>query len=129
MTLRNLERAIESGLRLALGYEVATFIRTEAELAAIAAYNPFEPAAVEAATSFNIAFLKYDLDESRQQKLMALRTEIDDFHAHDREVYWLCQTGQSDSTFSNAVLEKSLGIRSTLRGVKTVRQIAEKYTH
>ena len=78
-------------------------------------------------TSFNIAFLKYDLDEGRQQKLMALRTEIDDFHAHDREVYWLCRTRQSDSTFSNAVLEKSLGIRSTLRGVKTVRQIIEKY--
>ena len=48
----NLERAIESGLRLALGYEVATFIRTEAELAAIAAYSPFEPAAIEAADFF-----------------------------------------------------------------------------
>jgi uncharacterized protein (DUF1697 family) len=36
-----LEREIEKGLREALGYAVATFIRTGTELAAIANYKPF----------------------------------------------------------------------------------------
>ena len=41
---RTLEKKIEQQLRAALGYEVATFIRTTAELAAIAQYQPFPPA-------------------------------------------------------------------------------------
>jgi uncharacterized protein (DUF1697 family) len=124
---RSLEKKIEKRLREALGYEVATFIRTEAELAEIANYKPFRQSDLEAAAAFNIAFLTNPLDDPSKQKLMALRTEIDDFHAHGREIYWLCRKKQSESTFSNAVLEKALGIKSTLRGVSTVRKMAEKY--
>src|SRR4051794_680361 len=36
-----LERQIEDRLRQTLGYEVATFLRTASELAAIAAHRPF----------------------------------------------------------------------------------------
>ena len=38
---RSLEKKIEKRLREALGYDVATFIRTDAELAEIADYKPF----------------------------------------------------------------------------------------
>ncbi|MBQ0934335.1 hypothetical protein [Ideonella paludis] len=44
-----------------------------------------------------------------------LKTDIDDFVLGEREVYWLCQTKQSQSKFSNAVLERKLKARSTLR--------------
>ncbi len=37
----SLERRIEDHLRKALGYEVKTFVRTDAEVAAIAKYKPF----------------------------------------------------------------------------------------
>ncbi len=40
---------------------------------------------------------------------MALKTDIDDFHVQGREVYWLCRRKQSESTFSNAMLEKAIG--------------------
>ena len=40
-----LETRIAAALHAALGYEVATFIRTEAELSGIAEYQPFPPAA------------------------------------------------------------------------------------
>jgi uncharacterized protein (DUF1697 family) len=59
--------------------------------------------------------------------VLALTTEIDDFRVHGREIYWLCQKKQSESTFSNTVLEKTVGRRSTLRGANTVRKMAEKY--
>src|SRR3712207_154861 len=39
-----LEQRIEAHLHQALGYEVATFIRTDSELAAVARYQPFEQA-------------------------------------------------------------------------------------
>ncbi|HLE29937.1 MAG TPA: hypothetical protein VI793_17555, partial [Anaerolineales bacterium] len=74
------------------------------------------------------AFLADKLDDKLKQKLMALRTDIDDFHVHEREIYWLCRKKQSESTFSNAVLEKTLGRQSTLRGANTIKKIAAKYS-
>ena len=96
-------------------------------MADIANYQPFRPSELEAAVALNIAFLADPLDGESKQKLMALRTDIDDFHAHGREIYWLCRRKQSESTFSNAVLEKTLGRPSTLRGANTIKQIAAKY--
>lgn len=123
-----LEKRIEKQLREELGYEVATFIRTASKLADIAKYRPFPKPAIDKALALNIAFLKDSLDEQSKQKLMGLRTDIDDFHVHEREIYWLCLKKQSDSTFSNALLEKTLGRQSTLRGVNTIKKMAEKYT-
>ena len=122
-----LENKIEKLLREALGYEAATFIRTESELAEISKYRPFSQAAMDKAAALNVAFLKDPLDGQSKQKLMTLRTDIDDFHVHGREMYWSCQKHQSDSTFSNGLLEKTLGIQSTLRGINTIRKIAAKY--
>ena len=51
---------------------------------------------------------------------MALRTKIDDFAVNEREVYWLCHQRQSESTFSNVLLEKTIGQAATLRGVNTL---------
>jgi uncharacterized protein (DUF1697 family) len=124
---RALEKKIEQHLHAALGYEVATFIRTAAELSAIAQYQPFSPSALNNAQALNVAFLAEALDAASQKKLMALKTDIDDFHVQGREVYWLCRRKQSESTFSNAVLEKAIGQPSTLRGVSTIQKMAAKY--
>lgn len=122
-----LEKKIEDKLQEALGYEVPTFIRTDTELSEISKYQPFPQSQMDTATAFNIFFLANTLDESSKQKLMTLQTEIDDLHIHGREIYWLCRKRQSDSKVSNAVIEKKLGIKSTLRGVNTVNKLAEKY--
>jgi uncharacterized protein (DUF1697 family) len=42
-----LEQLIERALHVALGYEVATFLRTDAEVALVAAYAPFPELAFE----------------------------------------------------------------------------------
>lgn len=126
--VKSLEKKIENKLQEALGYEVATFIRTDAELAEIAKYKSFPQLQLDAAMALNIGFLAEPLDDSSKQKLMSLRTDIDDFHFHKREIYWLCRKKQSDSKISNAVIEKTLGMKTTLRGVNTVNKMAEKYT-
>ena|ERR1700690_2287123 len=123
----NLEKQIEVKLRDSLHYDVATFIRTDAELKAITDYKPFPQSQLDAATAFNIAFLKGPPDAASKNKVMSLRTAIDDFQIHGRELFWLCQKKQSESTFSNAVLEKMLRKPSTLRGGETVKKIAAKY--
>ena len=123
-----LENKIEAKLKEALGYEVSTFIRTDTELADIAKYQPFKKSELDAAAVLNIAFLSDPLDEPSVKKLMTLKTDIDNFHVHGCEMYWLCRKKQSESTFSNAVFEKTLGIRSTLRGANTIQKMAEKYS-
>lgn len=124
---RSLEKKIEEHLRGALGYEVATFIRTDAELAAIAQYQPFSAALLKMAQALNVAFLADPLDAVSQKRLLALKTDIDDFHVHGREVYWLCRKKQSESTFSNVVLEKTIGRSATFRGINTIQKMAAKY--
>ena len=126
--VHTLERRIEGHLQAALGYEVATFVRSADELAEIVSYEPF-PAAERAAegTSLYVAFLREPPSEEAQAKLMAFRTDVDDFHVRGREVYWLCRTRLSDSTFSGALLEKTLKMPATMRNLTTVRKLAAKY--
>ena len=120
-----LVRSVESKLREALGYEVVTFIRTPAELAEIANYKPFPKGQLDQAAALNIAFLVEPLDGDLKRKVMAFRTDIDDFHVHGREIYWLCLKKQSESTFSNVLLEKTLRIRATFRGANTIKKIVD----
>lgn len=124
---RELEKQIEARLRETLGYEVATFIRTTAEIAKIAGYTPFDETKLQAAQALNVAFLAEPLSDDAQKALQSLSTEIDEFHAHGREVYWLCKKKQSESTFSNTVFERKLKVQTTFRGWKTVLKLAEKY--
>jgi uncharacterized protein (DUF1697 family) len=124
-----IERAIEKMLRAALGYEVATFIRTCDELQKVAAHTAFGAAAIKSATAFNVAFLAQPPNAKTTKALMALTTRLDDFHVDGREIYWLSKAKQSESKISNVVFEKTMGCRSTVRGINTVRKMAEKYGH
>ena len=124
---QTLETKIEAVLSEALAYKVDTFIRTDAELAAIAAYQPFPQAAIESTSTHAIGFMAAESSEDGLQRLLALRSATDDFQVHGRELYWLSHHKQSQSVISGAVIEKALKGRTTLRGVNTVRQMAEKY--
>ena len=123
-----LERRIEARLQESLGYEVKTFVRTDAEIAAIARYQPFTDALMKTAVALNVAFLAEPPSaEARQILLDRFTTEIDDFHVHGREIYWLCRNKQSESEFSNAVMEKALKLRATFRGMNSIARLAAKY--
>lgn len=125
---QELEKQIESHLQKSLGYAVATFLRSPAELADIAGYRPFAAAELDAqGNSLYIAFLPAPPGREAQHKLMAFRTPVDDFHIHNREVYWLARKKISESTFSGALLEKAIGMPATVRNVTTVKKLAAKY--
>ena len=122
-----LEGNIETCLGKAFGYEVSTFVRTAAEVAAIAQFKPFAPSAVKSAGAFCVGFMTEPLGAESEQTVMGFKTAKDDFHVNGREIYWLCRKGQSESTFSNAALERKLGIRASFRGIKTIQRLAAKY--
>lgn len=122
-----LQKKIEGQLLRSLGYEVKTFLRTIPEVGAIAQRKPFNESELRSAAALNVAFLADPVDAAAEKSVMALKTGIDDFHVHGREVYWLCKTKQSDSKFSYARFEKILNARATWRNINTVRRLAAKY--
>jgi len=122
-----LARRIERALNEALGYDVATFLRTDAELAAVASHKPFRATDLERAYALNVGFLAQPADAALERVVKTLRTDIDDFHVHGREIYWLCRTRQSDSRFTNVRFEKVSGRQATFRGINTVRKMAARY--
>ena len=122
-----LERKIEQQLASALGYEVATFLRTDAEIAEISRFAAFGAAEIASAKAFNVGFLKAPLDKPARDRVAGFETAIDALRVRGRELFWLCQKKQSESTFSNAVLERSLGIRASFRSMNTIAKLAAKY--
>jgi uncharacterized protein (DUF1697 family) len=125
-TPSGLERKIEACLEEALGYEVATFLRTDSEVAAVAASRPFGDPELQSAVALNVGFLSQAPDRASLRVIHGWRTAIDDFQVHGREVFWLCRVKQSESTFSGAALERALGLRATFRGMKTIQRLAAR---
>ncbi|MBX6364308.1 MAG: DUF1697 domain-containing protein [Gemmatimonadetes bacterium] len=125
---RALEARIERELLATLGYEVATFVRTPAEVAAIARYEPFPHAAPrpDGATLY-VGFLREPPSPEAAAALLALRTEVDEFHVHGREFYRLCRVRMSESPLTGAQLERALGMPATVRNVNTIQRLAAKY--
>jgi len=122
-----LELKIEKALEKAFGYEVRTFVRTESEVAKVAAYAPFKPAQVKAARTYCVGFLEAPLMAEQVKAVMALKTADDDLHVDGRELYWVGKKGQGESEFTNALLEKTLKSRSTFRGMNTVVKLVAKH--
>lgn len=124
-----LEKKVESCLLEALGYEVATFIRSTAELARIAQYKPFSDVELSAeGHSLYIGFMANEPSKAAKEKLLSLATKMDAFHLNGREVYWLYRTKFSASEISGALLAKTLGMPATLRNATTVKKMAAKYS-
>lgn len=121
-----LQKKIEAQLRRTLGYEVAAFLRTPAELAEIARYEPF-PGAPGAGASLYVVFLGRAPSPDAARTLLSFNTDAEAFAVRNREVYWLLKHKLSESTFSGARFEKTLGLQGTMRNVTTVRKLAMKY--
>lgn len=125
---RALEQRIEEQLRQALGYEVATFLRSPPELAAVAAHQPFGASEqTPAEHALSVGFLKAAPSEDARRKVLGLRTATDDFDVNGREIYWARRTRTSESAISGALLERALAAPMTMRNVTTVRKLAAKY--
>lgn len=120
---RTLERTIEAHLASALGYEVATFLRTPAELAAVAALEPF--GASDERTLY-VTFLREPPGAAWVERVMSFRSDVDDFRVVGREMYWACRIRSSDSRYGKARPDKDTP--ATVRQMTTVKKLAQKLT-
>jgi uncharacterized protein (DUF1697 family) len=119
-----LEARIAERLQAHFGYEVTTFVRTAAEMAAVAGSAVTSEDERSRAAAVNVAFLERSLTAAEQEAVLALCSDVDELRVAGREVYWLCRVKQSESRFSNVRLERAAGVRSTIRGWNTVQRLA-----
>ena len=125
-----LGKQIEAHLHQSLGYEVDTFVRTRAEVAAAAAAPPFPAADMDhPANTVHVGFLAAPLSEAQHRGLEACRSPVDEFRVVGREYYWLCRAIKTHESKIWAAKElKALKLpSSSMRNLTTVRKLAKLY--
>jgi uncharacterized protein (DUF1697 family) len=121
-----LERRAGLALAEALGYEVATFIRTPEELAAIVAHRPFAEEPAAGAGTIYVTFLARAPGAAARKHIAALSTPLDEFACKGREVYW-CRRGTIlESTVSGTEIGKALAGPATTRNRNTIARLVAR---
>lgn len=122
-----LEERLESALTEFLAFLVPAYVRTMPELRALAASWPFPSIPESDDVTLYVAFLPITPPLERQQKLLALASEVNLFHIERNHVFWLRQRSLEEKPFSAARIEKALAMEITVRNISTIRRMAQKY--
>lgn len=124
---RDMTDELESHLEEALGHEVAIFLRTEKQLKAMAAHEPF-PAREAAASKgkLQVFLLRSKPAAAKQKKVLALASDEDRLAFGARELYWLPSGGTMESTLDQKALGELLG-QATQRTKGTIEQLTAKF--
>lgn len=118
-----LEKRLEDDLHKALGYQVDTFVRTDAEVRALADSHPF---GADPDGRVYVAFLKKKPPAALKKFLAELESPDESFVLDGRELFWLCRISSQDARFSGAALEKALGGPATVRNRNTIDRMVKK---
>lgn len=117
---------VEAELGERLGYEVPVFLRSDAEIAAIAAQWPFTAAKVKKSKGkLQVSLLQKKPSAVAKRKVLALAGDEDLLALDGRELYWLPSGGLLESDLDLKAIEKLVG-SDTRRTMGTIEQIAAK---
>jgi len=119
-----LEREIEAHLESALGYAVATFLRSPDELSSVAA---FEPPGHREGHALYVVFLKEPADGPMRERFAEVESPADRFAFEGREIYWSIDGKMSESSLFGSGLDKAIGkTPSTTRNTTSVRKLVAR---
>ena len=118
-----LVRKIETALRNELDYEVPVFIRTDAEVVAMAErkYAVFSAAEVDGAHSLNVGVLHAPLSAAALKAMTSFDTAAESFRTDGSEIFMLLHTSVINSKFSIVKFEKAIGASTTFRNINTMQ--------
>lgn len=117
---------LSRGLEAALGFAVPVFVRTAAQVHAIAAEAPFSEARLEGTRrKVQVTFLAVAPDPPTAARAEALSTEQDRIRVIGDHWFWLPTGGISDSPLDFGAVERLVGVGTT-RTQGTVQRIAKK---
>lgn len=122
-----LQKRLEAELDARLGYDVAVFLRSTEEVAAIAAREPFDAKAIAASKGKpQVVLLGRKPSAQARQAVLDLAPEGDLMAIEGRELHWLPAVGLAETGLNTKALDATLG-RGTTRTAGTIEQIATKY--
>ena len=118
---------IETGLAESVGFEMTVFLRTAAEIRAMADHQPFDRRLVETSQGkLQVALLSAKPAARIRREVLALATDEDRLAFGDRELYWLPGGGIRDSALSFKAIERLVG-STTMRTKGTIDELAAKH--
>lgn len=118
-------RRIEEGLEASLGYQVRTFVRSDEELAAIVALEPFAAELVAERGKVQVTLLSEPPGPETRVAVLAHQTEDDRLAFGPRELHWLPRGRTTDSQLDSRAVERLLG-PGTTRTLGTLANIARR---
>jgi uncharacterized protein (DUF1697 family) len=122
-----LEQAIEAEFRERLGLNAVTFIRSQAEMRALAAAEPFPAKTVQESTGkLQVTFLVKKPTAAARETVSAMSTADDLLAFGERELFWLPSRGFQGTALDWKAIAKLVG-PTTHRTMGTVEQIYSKY--
>jgi len=121
-----LSSQIEAGLESSLAYKVPTFLRTAAEVRAIAERQPFSGDQLEAGGKPQVVLLGSRPGKPARDSVLGLATSGDLLAIEGSELYWLPSGSILDSELDFGHVERLLGVTST-RTKRTLERLAARF--
>jgi uncharacterized protein (DUF1697 family) len=121
-----LTERIDAALTESLGYDVVTFLRTAAQVRAIADHAPFATEAVASGGKFQVALMEAPLPKPVRDEVLSMATEADRLAIHGSELYWLPSGGTMESDLNLRVIDRLVG-PNTRRTKSMIQEIAAKF--
>jgi uncharacterized protein (DUF1697 family) len=125
-----LGKRVEAKLDERLGYDVAVFLRSAAEVRAIAAREAFGAKAIKRAAASKgkpqVVLLGRKPSAKAKKALEGITPTGDLMVIEGRELHWLPSVGLSETELDTKALDGALG-KGTARTAGTIEQIATKY--
>ena len=122
-----LTKRVDEALTTGLGFEVRSFLRTAAQVRAIAAFEPFPPKIrAKSQGKLQVALLAKPLPKRERDEVLALATDSDPLSVSGRELYWLPSGPTMQTDLDLRLLDKLVG-ENTRRTKNMISEIAAKF--
>jgi uncharacterized protein (DUF1697 family) len=122
-----LRARVEKGLAKTAGFDVVVFLRTAAQIRAIAGAKPFPDKQVAASKGkLQVNLLEKAPPAPAKRKVLALATDDDRLAFSGSELYWLPSGGQMESELDHRAIDELVG-PSTRRTMGTIELMASKF--
>ncbi len=119
-----LRERIEHQIAATFGFPVTVALRTHDELARVIAACPFAPDGLSEGESLYVALLAEAPTPGGIERLLASKTEPDEYRVVGREVYLLYRQHMRVTQLTNSLLESRLGVPATSRNWRTIITLA-----
>lgn len=124
--LKRVPTDIPRAIQKSFGIQSPVVVRTADELAAIVSANPFAGRPGAEPDTWHVAFLDREPAADRLASLDPNRSPGDSLITRGRELYLHLPNGVARTKFTNAYIDASLGVVSTIRNWRTVLKLLER---